>query len=169
MPAVKFGGGSIRVWGCFSWNGLGPLVILHGILNAEGYKDFLTLCILSTIEDQFVDDSCLYQHDSAPCHKARSVREWFMDNKVPEVDWPAQSPDLNPIEHLWNELERRLHSRPQRPTSLTALATALQDEWAAIPPETLRHLVGSLPGKVRTVIKAKGEPIRYYCPQLRSV
>jgi hypothetical protein len=46
------------------------------------------------------DDDCLYQHDSAPCLKARTVREWFVDNKVPGMDCPAQSPDLNPIEHL---------------------------------------------------------------------
>jgi hypothetical protein len=50
MPTVKFGGDSITVWGCFSWNGLGPLVILRGNLNAEGYKDILTRCILSTVD-----------------------------------------------------------------------------------------------------------------------
>jgi transposase len=100
------------------------------------------------IEDQFGDDSCLYQHDNAPYHRARSVREWFVDNKVPEIDWPAQSPDLNPTEHLWDELERRICSRPQGPTSLTALATALQEEGAAILLETFRHLVKSLPGRV---------------------
>jgi hypothetical protein len=127
--------------GGFSWNGLGPFVILHGNLNTEEYKDILTLCILLTVEDQFGDDDYLYQHDSAPCHKARSVREWFVDNKVPEMDCPAQSPDLNPIEHLWDELEWRLCSRLQRPASLTALATALQEEWAAIPPDTFKHLV----------------------------
>jgi hypothetical protein len=96
-----------------------------------------------------------------PCHKARSVKEWFVDNKVPEKDCPAQSPDLNPTEHLLDELERRLHYRPQRPTSLISLATTLQEEWAAIPMETFRHLVESLPGKVRAVIKAKGGPTRY--------
>jgi hypothetical protein len=100
------------------------------------------------VEDQFGDDSCLYQHDSAPCHKGRSVREWFVDTQGPEMDWPAQIPDLNPTENLWDELERRLRSRPQRPTSLTALATALLEECAAIPPGTFRHLVEGLPGRV---------------------
>jgi hypothetical protein len=86
------------------------------------------------------------------------VRVWFVDNKVPEIDWPAQSPDLNPIEHLLDELECSLHSIPQRPTSLTALATALQEEWAAIPLETFKHLVESLPDRVGGVIKEKGGP-----------
>jgi hypothetical protein len=89
------------------------------------------------------------------------VRERFGDNKVPEMDCPAQSPDLNPIELLWGELERRLRYRPQRPTSLIALATALQEEWAAILPETFRHLVENLPGRVRAVIKAKNGPTHY--------
>jgi hypothetical protein len=102
---VKFEGDGITVWWCFSWNGLSPLVILHGNQNVEGYKDILTSSILSTVEDHFSDDDCLYQHDNAPCHKARSVREWFVDNKVPEMVCPAHSPDLNPLEHLLNELE----------------------------------------------------------------
>jgi hypothetical protein len=84
------------------------------------------------------------------------VREWFVDNKVPEMEWRAQSPDLNPTEHLWDELERLLCSTPQCPTSLTALATALQEEWAAITAESFRYLAESRPSKVRAVIKAKG-------------
>jgi hypothetical protein len=51
----------------------------------------LTRCWLSTVENPFGDDDRLYQHDSAPCHKSRSVGDWFMDNKVPEIDWPARS------------------------------------------------------------------------------
>jgi hypothetical protein len=161
VPTVKSGGGGIMVWRCFSWNGLGPLVTLHGNINAEGYKDILTRCVLSTVEDQFGDDDCLYQHDTAPCQKAKSVRDWFVVNKMPEMDCPAQSPDLSPIEQPWDELERRLRSRPRSPTSLTALATALQEEWAAVPPEMFRDLVESLLGRVCAVIKAKIGPTRY--------
>jgi hypothetical protein len=85
------------------------------------------------------------------------------------MDWSAQSPDLNPIEHLWDELERRLSSRPQRPTLLTTLATALLEEWGTIPPEMFRHLVESLPGRVRALIKAKVRPTRYKSPRVGSV
>jgi hypothetical protein len=70
----------------------------HGNLNAEGYKDILTHYVLSMVKDQFGDDDGVYQHDNAPCHKARSVRELFVVNTVPEMDCPVHSPDLNPIE-----------------------------------------------------------------------
>jgi hypothetical protein len=59
VPTVKFGGGGITVWGCFSWNGLGPFIILYRNVNVEGYKDILSCCILSTVEDQFGDDVCI--------------------------------------------------------------------------------------------------------------
>jgi hypothetical protein len=69
VPTVKSVGDDNRVWGCFSWNGLGPLVILHGNIRAVGYKDIFTHCVLSNAENQFSDDDCLYQHDNAPCQK----------------------------------------------------------------------------------------------------
>ena len=80
---------------------------------------------------------------------------------VEELDWPAQSPDLNPIEHLWDELQQRLRARPSRPTSVSDLTNALLEEWSKIPINTLLNLVESLPRRVEAVIAAKGAPTSY--------
>ena len=117
--------------------------------------------MLPTLWEQFGDGPFLFQHDCAPVHKARSIKTWMREFGVDELDWPAQSPDLNPIEHLWDELERRLRARPSRPTSVCDLTNALLEEWSKIPINTLLNLVESLPRRVEAVIAAKGGPTSY--------
>ena len=75
-------------------------------------------------------------------HKVRSILKWFVEIGVEELDWPAQSPDLNHIEHLWDELERAdyepgLIAQHQSPTSLNVLVA----EWKQVPTAMFQHLV----------------------------
>ena len=75
-----------------------------------------------------------------------------------ELDWPAQSPDLNPIENFWNELERSLRARPYRPKSVPNLTNALVAKWKQVPTAMFQHLVER---RVEAVIVEKGGPTPY--------
>ena len=88
--------------------------------------------MLPTLWQQFGEGPFLFQHDNAPVHKGKSIQKWFVEVGVEELDWPTQSPDLNLIEHLWDELEHRLRARPYRPTSVPNLTNALVAEWKPV-------------------------------------
>jgi hypothetical protein len=89
-------------------------------------------------------------------HKARPIQKWFVAIGVEKLDRPTQSPDFNPNEHLWDELEHQLRARPNRPTSVPDLTNALVAEWKQVPAAMFQYLVESLPRSVETVIAAKG-------------
>ena len=96
-----------------------------------------------------------------PVHKARSIETWMSEFGVEELYWPAKIPALNPLEHLWNELEWRLRASPSDPTSVPDLTNALLEEWSNIPIDTPLNLVDSLPRRVEASIAAKDGPTQY--------
>ena len=106
---------------------------MKGNLNAIAYNAILYYSVLPTLWQQFEEGAFLFQHDNAPAHKAWSIQKWFVEISVEELNWPAQSPDLKPIEHLWDELERQLRARPNHPTSVHDLTNALVAEWKQVP------------------------------------
>ena len=89
-----------------------------------------------------------------PAPARSKVHKEIVEIGVEELDWPAQSPDLNPIKHFWEELERRLRTRPNRPTSVPDLTNTLVAEWNQVPASVFQHLVESLPRRVEAVIAA---------------
>jgi hypothetical protein len=161
-PTVKFGGGSVMVWGCMSWWGVGPLVVVEGTLNQDRYVSLLSDHAVPHLKK--VDEQCpgvIFQEDNAPCHTAEYATWWRQTHGIDRMPWPSQSPDLNPIEHLWDHLDRQIRKRNPLPTSPANLAEALKDEWAKIPLDVLRKLISSMPARIAAVIKAKGWATRY--------
>lgn len=162
VPTVKFGGGSIMVWGCMSAAGTGKIFICEGRMNSEKYTSMLDQVLQPSIYKIFNNcppQNVLFQQDNAPCHTAANSRRWFQDRGIKLLQWPAQSPDLNPIEHLWGILKKRvLKHKCSRKNELVKI---IKEEWEKITPEICCRLVQSMPNRVKAVIRARGGQTKY--------
>jgi transposase len=97
--------------------------------------------------------------DNDPKHTSKVVAKWLTDNQVKVLEWPSQSPVLNPIENLWAELKKRVRAR--RPTNLTRLHQLCQEEWAKIPPIYCGKLWEGYPTRLTQVKQCKGKATKY--------
>jgi|1186.fasta_scaffold111665_1 transposase len=158
-PTVKNSIG-IMVWGCFCNNKLGPLVLIEGTLNSDRYIELLEEYLLSFLNNLSIE-VYIFQDDNAPCHASIKTKTWKETNLIENLPWPAQSPDLNPIENLWDILERRVRKHKPTPTNKNDFFTVLKEEWYKIDESQLIRLVKSMPNRINTAIKSKGNPTKY--------
>jgi transposase len=158
QPTVKFGGGSVMFWGCFGWHGVGPLVVVDGNMNSDDYINILANHFIPWVNNY---PNSIFQQDGASCHTSNYSVWWMRTHNIPVLDWVAQSPDLNPIENLWNHLDYQIRRKKPLPKSKQELINAVQEEWRKISIETIHSLILSLPNRVKAVIKAKGGHTKY--------
>ena len=100
IPIVKHGGGSIMLWGCFSAAGTGRLVAIEWRMNAAKYREILEENLFQSAQDLRLSRWFTFQQDNDPKHTAKTTKEWLQNNSVNVLEWPSQSPDLNPTEWL---------------------------------------------------------------------
>ncbi len=153
VPTVKHGGGRIMLWGCFSAAGTGRLVAIEGKMNAAKNRDILDENLLQSAQDLRLGRRFTFQQDNDPKHTAKITKEWLHNNPVTFLEWPSQSPDLNPIEHLWRDLKMAVHQR--LPSNLTELVRICKEEWQRIPKSRCEKLVASFPKRLMAVIKKR--------------
>ncbi|KAG2468313.1 TCB1 transposase, partial [Polypterus senegalus] len=159
IPTVKHVGGSIMLWGCFSAAGAGRLVRIKGKVTVAMYRDILDENLLQSALDLRLGRQFVFQQDNDPKHTAKISKEWLQDNSVNVLEWPSQSPDLNPIEHLWRDLKMAVHRRFQ--SNLMELERCCKEEWAKLAKDRCAKLVASYSKRLEAVIAAKGASTKY--------
>ena len=152
-------------WGCFSWWGIGPLVRVEGTMDTDAY--------INTLAEHFVPwanemaaqhpehTGTTFQQDNASIHVSNYAKWWMNSHNFDLLEWPACSPDFNPIENLWDIVDSNMRKMESPPKTLDDLNAAVKTEWQKIPLETLRKLIGSMPQRVKAGIKAKGYHTKY--------
>ncbi len=151
---------SVMIWAAMSSAGGGPLCFLKSTVNAAIYQEILEHFMLPSADKLYGDADFIFQQDLAPAHTAKGTKSWFNDHGVTVLDWPANSPDLNPIENLWGIVKRKM--RDTRPNNADELKAAIKAAWASIPPQQWHKLITSMPRRIEAVIKAKGAPTKYW-------
>ncbi len=151
---------SVMIWAAMSSAGVGPLCFLKSTVNAAIYQEILEHFMLPSADKLYGDADFIFQQDLAPAHTAKGTKSWFNDHGVTVLDWPANSPDLNPIENLWGIVKRKM--RDTRPNNADELKATVKETWASIPPQQCHKLITSMPHRIEAVIKAKGAPTKYW-------
>ncbi len=150
---------SVMIWAAMSSAGVGPLCFLKSTVNAAIYQEILEHFMLPSADKLYGDADFIFQQDLAPAHTAKGTKSWFIDHGVTVLDWPANSPDLNPIENLCGIVKRKM--RDTRPNNADDLKATVKETWASIPPQQCHKLITSMPRRIEAVIKAKGAPTKY--------
>ncbi|KAG2209676.1 hypothetical protein INT46_004241 [Mucor plumbeus] len=154
-PHIQGDGGSVLFLGLITAEkpGYGS-TITEGNVNIEVYIDILQTSL----------KSFRFQQDNARPHTSVPIKQWFQSQGFslkPILGWPPQNPDLNPIEHVWNQLKRRLNEYPARATTIAELEARIHQEWYKLIKEDCLKHIDSMPNRIKAVIRSKGGPTRY--------
>ena len=139
------------VWGGVMGNFKIDLVVIQGNLNAQGYVNHLNNNLLPLMQN-FVP-GLTFQYDNARPHTALVTANFLAQHNVNVLPWPVFSPDMNPIEHIWDELGRRARTN-HRINNVQDLTWALQLEWQALPNILIRSYVNSMRRRIHACIAA---------------
>ncbi|GFU49569.1 transposable element Tcb2 transposase [Trichonephila clavipes] len=141
------------VWEAISYDCRSTLIVMRGTLTGQRYVDF----ILRLHVEPFLNGlpGAIFKQDKARPYTARVAQDFLRHFQT--LSWPARSPDLSSVEHVWDQLKRQMPSCH----SVHDLELAVQDLWAHLPQDNIRCLINSMSDRVAACIAAGGGPTRY--------
>ncbi|GFT71896.1 transposable element Tcb2 transposase [Trichonephila clavipes] len=157
----SYRGGGILVWAGISLGGHTDLHVFHGgTVTGLRYRDEILDPYVRPYAAAIGNDFILMDDNARP-HRARIVEEYLEDHGLERMEWPARSPDLNPIEHLWDYLGREVAALNPPPRSLHELKQGLLCVWSSLPIPVSDNLINSMGNRYRQCIQVRGGHIPY--------
>jgi DDE superfamily endonuclease len=154
-------------WGCFSGSIKGPGLFWEkdwGTINGARYRERILPLAYQFYQESLKREGfeCLFMQDNAPAHRARETTLWLEQRSIQTLKWPSNSPDLNPIEMVWDIMKDFIQDHyGDRKLSLSETRQAVEAAWESITPQELRKLVDSMPQRCQAVIDAQGGHTKY--------
>ena len=150
------------IWSVISGKGTGRLYVVQGMMKQDQYIQMLKERLLPQVRDWFPNrESFIFMQDGAPCHTARSVKAFLNDKNIPLMPWPGNSPDMNPIENVWELVKREIGKEVI--TTRTQLIEKLIHVWnhSSELQESVKNNIESMPRRIEALIAAKGGITKY--------
>jgi transposase len=162
VDTVPFGGGSVMVWGCVSYDCKLDLITVRGNLNGQIFRQtILETSVVPHFDNHPLNTRPVFMDDNARSQIARVVTDYLCDEWITTLPWPARSPDLNQIEHIWDIIGRRVKERIPPVQTLNELEQTLHQEWQRLTLVQIRRLVGSMRRRLAAVIRVNGSYTNY--------
>ena len=162
VPTVKHPT-KVMIWSVISGKGTGRLYVVQGTMRQDQYyKEVLQRRLLPRLRDWFPNgESFVFMQDGAPCHTARSVKAFLQQENVPLLPWPGNSPDMNPIENVWELIKREVAK--DNITTKNQLIEKIIHVWNHHPQmqEAVQSCIDSMPRRIQALITAKGGMTKY--------
>ncbi|GBN75143.1 Transposable element Tc1 transposase [Araneus ventricosus] len=155
---TQAGDGGIMLWGTFSWAALEPVVVVEQTMKAANYLNIIADQLYPYMAFLFPTGIEIIHQDNAPCHKARIVLECFEEHtdELHLMSWRPNSPDINPMEHIWDVMERQLRAETPPCPNISTLRDHSLDIWYNLSPVMYQKLVASMRRRIAAVLKVKG-------------
>jgi transposase len=152
--------GSVMIWGAINFSFKIDLVIMEGKFNSIKYCEMLGDNFICKAHN-FQGNDFIFQQDNASIHTSKYSREVLEEENINTLDWPARSPDLNPIENVWGRLTQIIYKNSRSYKKREDLKNAINEAWEQLPQSYFQDLVGSMKKRLREVIKQDGDSIKY--------
>ena len=159
----KGDGGHLMIWSCITVRGPGYMAKIDNSLDAQLYCDILNSHLIMALNDYGWDlKDIIFQHGNVPQHTATTTKSFKSKNNIIVLDWPSFSPDINPIEHMWFFLKKRLNQYDRIPKNLKEVFVRAADVWyKEVTPEMCCKYIDYMPKRIETLIEAKGGMTKY--------